>query len=74
MACRCRVDKRHRDFTVIPSADAVGVIQPGKRDVQFFQPFGYAGEVMLKPVSHQDGLAVCRFDNVLQSIQLAVMD
>ena len=29
--------------------------------MQFFQPLGYTGEVMLEPVSHQDGLAVCRF-------------
>ena len=32
MSCRCRVDQRHRDFTVIPSADAGGVIQTGERN------------------------------------------
>ena len=42
--------------------------------MQFFQPLGYADKVVFEPVSHQNGLAVCRFDNVLQSVQLAVMD
>ena len=42
--------------------------------MQFFQPLGYAGQVMLEPVGHQNRLAVCRFDDVLKSIQLAVMD
>lgn len=54
MSCRCGVDKRYRDLTAVPSADTVGVIQAGKRDMQFFQPLGYAGEVMLEPVGHQD--------------------
>ena len=42
--------------------------------MQFFQPLGYAGKVMLEPVGHQNRLAVCCFDDILQSIQLAVMD
>ena len=42
--------------------------------MQFFQPLGYASEVMLEPVGHQNRLAVCCFDDILQGIQLAVMD
>ena len=74
MSRRCRVDKCYRDFSVIPSADAVRVIQAGERNMQFLQPLGNAGEVMLEPVSHKDRLAVGSFDDVLQGIQLAVMD
>ena len=43
MSCRCRVDQCHGDLTAVPSADTVGVIQAGERDMQFFQPLGYAG-------------------------------
>ena len=42
--------------------------------MEFFQLFGYADEVVLEPVSHQNRLPVCGFDDVLQSIELPVMD
>ena len=64
MSCRCGVDQRHRDFTVIPSADAGGVIQAGERNMQLFQSFRNAGQVMLEPVSHQD-------NGVLYSLNIA---
>ena len=62
------------NLTAVPSADTVGSVQAGEWDMQFFQPFGYAGEVVLEPVSNKNRLSVCRFDDVLQSIELSVMD
>lgn len=36
MSCRSRMDQRHRDFTFIPPADAVRVIQVGRTEYVVF--------------------------------------
>ena len=42
--------------------------------MQLLQPFRNTGQVMLEPVSHQKRFAVGGFDDVLQSVKLAVVD
>ena len=37
------------------------------------QPFGDARQIVLEPVSHKDRFPICGFDEILQSIQLAVV-
>jgi hypothetical protein len=74
MSGRGGMHQRHRQLAVVPSAILSDVSSTGERDVEFVQPLGDSGEIMLEPVGHQHGLAVCRFDQVLQRIQLAVMD
>ena len=42
--------------------------------MQLLQPFRNTAQVMLEPVSHQKRFAVCGFNDILQSVQLAVVD
>lgn len=62
-----------RQLTVIPAADAVGLIQSAERDMQLMQPFRYAVEVMPEPVCDKQRSAVHAFDNILKGIQLPVV-
>ena len=39
---------------LVPSADAVGIVQQTERDVPFVQPFGDAFQVVLEPVRHKE--------------------
>ena len=74
MSCGCGVDKSHRKLTAIPAGNAIGRVQLGKRYMKRVQSLFDALKVMLEPVRHQHGLAVCRFNQILQSVQLAVVD
>src|SRR5699024_3267587 len=74
MSGRSGVDQRDRDLTVVPSADTGGIVQLRELYTQFLQPLGYAREVMLEPVRRKHRLAVCRFDQILKGVELAVMD
>lgn len=42
--------------------------------MELFQPFRNAVIIMFEPVRHQNRIAVCCFNDILQCIQLAVMD
>ena len=68
------MDQGYRDFAVVPSADTVGFVQLGKRDMAIMQPFHDPLQIMLIPIGHQKRLAVCRLDNVLQSVQLLLVN
>ena len=68
------MDQRHRQLAIVPSADTVGFVQLGKRNMAIMQPFHDPLQIMLVPIGHQKGLAVCRLDNVLQSVQLLLVN
>jgi hypothetical protein len=42
--------------------------------MELVQALGDSGEIVLEPVGHQHGLAVCRLNQILQRIQFAVMN
>ena len=44
------MDQGNWDLTAVPSADTVGSVQLGERDVPFMQPLADALEVVLEPV------------------------
>ena len=68
------MDKGNGKLAAVPSADTFGTVHPRKRDMQFVQPFFDAVTVGLIPVRHQKRFSVGGFDDVLQSVQFAVVD
>ena len=70
MTRRCRVDQCKWDLSSVPVIDVLCRINaPG-----IFEPSLDTLEVVLIPVRHQKGLAVCSFYQIFQGIQLSVMD
>ena len=69
MTGRGRVDDCDRYLSGIPVGDVLTVFY-----FSHIEAFLDTGEVVLEPVSHKDRFAVCRFDDIFQSIQLSIME
>jgi len=68
MASRCWVDDGHRNLATIPIGDVLG-----SGDFPNCEPLLDAFQIVLEPVGHKNGFAVCGLDQIFQSIQFAAM-
>ena len=69
MTGRGRVDDCDRYLSGIPVGDVLTGFY-----FSHIEAFLDTGEVVLEPVSHKDRFAICRFDDIFQSIQLPIME
>ena len=58
----------------IPVLNALIRIQLSVLHTQGFQPVDDPCQIVLIPIRHQNALAICRFDGILQSIQLLIVN
>ena len=69
MSGRSGVNDRHRDFAFIPILD---ILAGG--NFAYIKPLLDPLQVVLKPVGYQHRLAICGFNQVLQSVQFPVVE
>ena len=55
------------DFAVIPISDILGTL-----DFTHFESLLYAFKVVLEPICHKYGFAVCGFDEIFEGVELVV--
>ena len=63
------MDDGDRYLSVIPVGDVLSGFY-----FSYIKAFLDTGEVVLEPVSYKDRFAVCRFDDIFQSIQFSIME
>ena len=74
VTCRSRMYQSYLQSSCIPVLNALIRIQLSVLHTQGFQPVDDPCQIVLVPIRHQNALAVCRFDDILQSIQLLIVN